>query len=151
MQSNLCTTTTLGTQILWPLLTGCRCSEVTLGCKPKNGTPKWQLLQTGGRYSEVVVSSGLTVYQFKALGHFLSFIEQKGVNSFNFFESQLRLHFYYLLEFPFPSITSTLVAPFLLQGLFSWHNHITLLGAYLGAQLSQVNRVRRLFRRLKVL
>jgi hypothetical protein len=36
LQSNLCITTTLGTQILWPSL-------------------------TGGRYSEVVVNSGLTV------------------------------------------------------------------------------------------
>jgi len=30
IQSNLCTATTLGTQNLWPLLTGGRCSEVTL-------------------------------------------------------------------------------------------------------------------------
>jgi len=30
VQSNLCTTTTQGTQNLWPLLTGGRCSEVTL-------------------------------------------------------------------------------------------------------------------------
>ncbi len=30
LQSNLCTTTTLGTPNLWPLLTGGRCSEVGL-------------------------------------------------------------------------------------------------------------------------
>jgi hypothetical protein len=30
VQLNLCITTTLGTQNLWPLLTGCRCSEVAL-------------------------------------------------------------------------------------------------------------------------
>ncbi len=30
--------------------------------KIKIGTPKWWLLQTSGRYWEVVVNSGLTVY-----------------------------------------------------------------------------------------
>jgi len=30
LQSNLCVTTTLGSQNLWPLLTGGRCSEVAL-------------------------------------------------------------------------------------------------------------------------
>ena len=30
IQSNLCTTTTLGTPIMWPLLTGSHCSEATL-------------------------------------------------------------------------------------------------------------------------
>ncbi len=30
VQSNLCIATTLGTQNLWPLLTGGRCSEVAL-------------------------------------------------------------------------------------------------------------------------
>ncbi len=37
VQSNLCTTTTLGNQNLWPLLTDGRCSEVTLFYK----TYKW--------------------------------------------------------------------------------------------------------------
>ncbi len=61
VQSNLCTTTTLGTQNLWPLLTGSRCSEVTLSYKINNGTPKWWSLLTSGRYLEVVVNSCLTV------------------------------------------------------------------------------------------
>jgi hypothetical protein len=33
MQSNLSTTTTLGTPKQWPLLTGARCSEVSLHSK----------------------------------------------------------------------------------------------------------------------
>jgi len=36
IQSNLCTTTTLGTQKQWPLLTGGRCSEVCLCYKRSN-------------------------------------------------------------------------------------------------------------------
>jgi len=45
IQSNLCTTTTLGTLNLWPLLTGGRCSEVYLYViKPKIGTQNGVLL-----------------------------------------------------------------------------------------------------------
>ena len=55
LQSNLFTTTTLGTLTLWPLLTGGSCSEVYCVIKSGNET------QNGGRYSEVVVSPGLTV------------------------------------------------------------------------------------------
>ncbi len=40
MQSNLCTTTTLGTRNLWPLWTGCRCSEVRFYCKHSNWISK---------------------------------------------------------------------------------------------------------------
>jgi hypothetical protein len=40
IQSNLCTTTTLGTQNLWPLLTVGRCSEVALCYKNRNRYPK---------------------------------------------------------------------------------------------------------------
>jgi hypothetical protein len=64
LQSNLCTTTTLGTQKEWPLLTGVtggRCSEVIYVIKASQGTKKWWSLWTGGRYSEMVVSSGLSV------------------------------------------------------------------------------------------
>ncbi len=61
VQSNLCTMTTLGTKVKWPLLTGGRCSEVIYVIKALIGASKWWSLWTGGRYSEVVVSSGLTV------------------------------------------------------------------------------------------
>jgi len=47
-------TTTIGTPILWPLLTAGCCSEVIYAINVQIGTPN-------GRYSEVVVSSGLTV------------------------------------------------------------------------------------------
>jgi hypothetical protein len=56
VQSNLCTTTTLGTPNLWPLLTDVRCLGVDLCDKDSN----WDLLQISG-YMEVVVSSGLIV------------------------------------------------------------------------------------------
>ncbi len=36
IKSNLCTTTTLGTQKYWPLLTSCRCSEVIFVNKNPN-------------------------------------------------------------------------------------------------------------------
>ena len=58
---NLCTTTTLGTSNLWPLLTSGRCSEVAMCYKYWNETPKWRSLFASGRYSEVVVNLGLTV------------------------------------------------------------------------------------------
>jgi hypothetical protein len=55
LQSNLCTTTTLGTPNLWPLLTGGRCSEVGLCYEVSNSDFKmvvavgrW-LLFGGGR------------------------------------------------------------------------------------------------------
>jgi len=55
IQSNLCTTTTLEIPNLLSLLTGCRCSEVTLGCKKSNldfklmiSIDKWSLFG-GGR------------------------------------------------------------------------------------------------------
>ncbi len=51
VQSNLCITTTLETQNLWPLLTGGRCSEVALCYKNWNWDPKI-----------VVANSGLTVF-----------------------------------------------------------------------------------------
>ena len=49
IQSNLCTTTTPGTQNVWPLLTGGRCSEV--GLYYKNG--KWdpKMVVAIGRWS----------------------------------------------------------------------------------------------------
>jgi len=56
MQSNLCTTATLGTQNLWPLLTGGRCSEVPL-CY-KQGKQDQDIVVAIRRY--VVVSSGST-------------------------------------------------------------------------------------------
>jgi len=61
IQSNLCITTTLGSQNLWPLLTGGRCTEVALCYENWNWDPKKWSLQTSGRYSEVVVNSCLTV------------------------------------------------------------------------------------------
>ena len=55
VQSNLCTTTTLGTPNLWPLLTGGRCSEVALCNKNRKwdtkivvAVDKWSLFG-GGR------------------------------------------------------------------------------------------------------
>ncbi len=36
IQSNMCTTTTLGTPNFWPLLTGGRCLEVGLCCRDSN-------------------------------------------------------------------------------------------------------------------
>jgi hypothetical protein len=44
-------------------LTGVRCSEVIYVAKAVIETSKWWLLWTGGCYSEVVVSSGLTVFR----------------------------------------------------------------------------------------
>jgi hypothetical protein len=58
VQSNLCTTTTLGTQNLLPLWTGGHCSEVALCYEDLN----WDSIMAGGRYLEVVVRSGLTVF-----------------------------------------------------------------------------------------
>jgi hypothetical protein len=56
VQSNLCTTTTLGTPNLWPLLTGGRCSEVAFCYKDLNWDYKitvvvgrWSLFG-GGRW-----------------------------------------------------------------------------------------------------
>ncbi len=46
------------------LLSGGRCSEIIYVIKVPNGTTKWWSLQIVGRYSEVVVSSGLTVYSY---------------------------------------------------------------------------------------
>ncbi len=40
VQSNLCITTTLGTQNVWPLLTGGRCSEVAFYFENWNRDPK---------------------------------------------------------------------------------------------------------------
>ncbi len=61
VQSNLCTTNTIGTLNLWSLLTGGRCSEVALCNKswkwdPKNGGRSRQVVA----FREVVVSSGST-------------------------------------------------------------------------------------------
>ena len=61
MQSNLCTTTTLGTLKFWPLMTDGRCSKVVNIIKIEIGPFKWWPLQAGDHYSEVSVSSGLTV------------------------------------------------------------------------------------------
>ena len=54
VQSNLCTTTTLGTLNLWPLLTGCCCSEVALcyikgkwGCKMVVVVGRWSFFGGG--------------------------------------------------------------------------------------------------------
>ncbi len=49
IQSNLCTTTVLGTPNLWPLLTGGCCSEVDLCYKYLNWDPK--MVVTVGRWS----------------------------------------------------------------------------------------------------
>ena len=60
-QSNLCSTTTFGTQKLWPLLTSGCCSGVIYVLKVPNGT------LNGVRYGEVVVIRrwlGLTVFHF---------------------------------------------------------------------------------------
>ncbi len=46
----------------WPLLISNRCSEVIYLVKIQHRTWKWWLLWIGGRYSEVVVRSGLIVY-----------------------------------------------------------------------------------------
>jgi hypothetical protein len=40
IQSNLCTTTTLGATNVWPLLTGGRCSEVVLCYEDQNWDSK---------------------------------------------------------------------------------------------------------------
>jgi hypothetical protein len=45
-------------------LTGGRCSEVDLVLKLLGRDLEWSLL-TGGRYSEVVVNTGLTVYKIE--------------------------------------------------------------------------------------
>ncbi len=44
--------------MIWTLLTGGCCSEVTF-TKINNRAQKWWSLYTSGRYSEVVVNSGL--------------------------------------------------------------------------------------------
>jgi len=62
VQSNLYTTTTLWTPIVWPLLTGGRFSEKLYVVKTKIGTSKWWSVLAGGHYLETVVSSGLTVH-----------------------------------------------------------------------------------------
>jgi hypothetical protein len=64
IQSNLSTTATLGTLKLRPLLTGGRCSEVGYTIHFVIGPSIWWPLWAGGRYSEVVVSSGLTLLCF---------------------------------------------------------------------------------------
>ncbi len=52
-----------------PLLTSGCCSEDSLFSKSgKYDSKKWSL-KTGGRYSEVVVSSGLTAFTLKMIGH----------------------------------------------------------------------------------
>ncbi len=48
-------------------MTGGRFSEVIDVIKTPNGTKKWRSLWTGGRYSEVVVSSGLTVFTMSSV------------------------------------------------------------------------------------
>jgi hypothetical protein len=83
LQSNLSTTATLGTPKKWPLYTGDRSVEVfqwKLLCnlvKQALGRP----LLTGGRYSEVVVNTGLTVYSDVKL---LRKADQKIKNLFEF-------------------------------------------------------------------
>jgi hypothetical protein len=64
-QSNLCITATLGTLKLRPLLTGGHCSEVAYFIKIEIGPLKWWPLYAGVGYSEVAVSSGLTVLRKK--------------------------------------------------------------------------------------
>jgi hypothetical protein len=63
VQSKLCTTTTLGTPKLWPMLTGGRCYiEVAyVDISIEIGPLKRWSLKAGGFYSEVVVRSGLTL------------------------------------------------------------------------------------------
>ena len=48
-------------------MTGGRCSEVDLVLKLLGRVLEWSLL-TGGRYSEVVVNTGLTVFQVPVKG-----------------------------------------------------------------------------------
>ncbi len=79
MYNEKITRTTLGTFNLWLLLTGGRCSEV--GLKTQIGTPKQQSLQAGSRYSEVVVSSGLTVSVFTIEFLFFSYRRYVGVST----------------------------------------------------------------------
>jgi hypothetical protein len=61
LQSNLWTTTTLGTSKLWPLLTDGPCSGVAYTIQFVIGPSKWWPLWPGGRCSEVIIRSGLTV------------------------------------------------------------------------------------------
>jgi hypothetical protein len=53
---------------------GGRCLEVIYVMKAMIRTSKWWSLETGGRYLEVVVSSGLTVYLFIIILHYICFL-----------------------------------------------------------------------------
>jgi hypothetical protein len=72
VQSNLCTTATLGTRKTWPLCRGLYEKDQWLvGFRLAVRAADWPLL-TGGRYSEVVVRTGLTVYDTKRVSRLLS-------------------------------------------------------------------------------
>ncbi len=80
LQSNLCTAATLGTLKLRPLLTGGRCSQIEYIIKFKIEPFKWWPLQAGGRYSEVAVNSGLTVFGIDQIGLDLIRLDQIGLD-----------------------------------------------------------------------
>jgi len=71
VQSNLCTTTTLGIPTLWSLFRG----SVSYVMKTVSMSQKWWPLWAGGRYLDVVISSGkkvgimneLSTYSFKII------------------------------------------------------------------------------------
>ncbi len=56
--TNLCTTTTLGTQY-WPLSTGGRCSEIIY---VPNVTRKWGTLWTVGRYKQLDIMDSWSLW-----------------------------------------------------------------------------------------
>jgi hypothetical protein len=69
IQSNLCTTASLGTQKNWPLFKGGRYpgADREKLLYTLSGWGLGRSLLTGGRCSEVAVNTGLTVYQFHRL------------------------------------------------------------------------------------
>ncbi len=76
VHSNLCTTTIIGTQKQWTLLTGGRCSMVIYVKHASNGTSKWWSLFVGGRKLRLDCTLILVLAVFHnflaALSHLLS-------------------------------------------------------------------------------
>jgi hypothetical protein len=92
VQSNLSTTTTLSTPKLWTLLTGGRCSEVWFIIIVKTGR------QNSGRCWEVVVSSGLNVYQWRQIWNNLYFSQVFNLFKYCYFLfSNLNVKFFIFL------------------------------------------------------
>ncbi len=72
-------------------MTGGRCSEVVLGLNLLGRVLGWSLL-TGGRYSEVVVNTGLTVFEKQVIG--VEHYQKKIMNENKYFFSNGQAYFW---------------------------------------------------------